>query len=49
MVNEKYYGLKLETYVALSADHLLAVELGSEGLEGWLNYTSTETKDQVKS
>ena len=37
-----------ETYVALAADVLLAVVLGSEGLEGRLNDTTTETEDQVK-
>ena len=34
--------------VALSADHLLAVVLGGEGLERWLNDTTTETEDQVE-
>jgi len=36
-------------YVALSADHLVAVELGSKGLERWLNDTTTETENKVKS
>jgi len=38
-----------ETGVALSADHLVAVELGSKGLERWLNDTTTETENKVKS
>jgi hypothetical protein len=38
----------VETYVALSADHLVAVELGSKCLERWLDNTTTETEDQVK-
>ena len=37
-----------ETGVALAANHLVAVELGSQGLEGWLNETTTETEDQVE-
>ena len=37
-----------ETGVALSADHLLAVVLGGEGLERWLNDTTTQTEDQVE-
>lgn len=36
------------TYVALSADHLVAVELGGEGLEGGLDDTTTETEDQME-
>ena len=36
------------TNVALSADHLLAVELGGEGLEGGLDDAATETEDQVE-
>lgn len=38
-----------ETGVALAANHLVAVELGSKGLEGWLDDTTTETEDQVES
>lgn len=37
------------TYVALSADHLIAVEFGGESLERWLNDTTTKTEDKVKS
>lgn len=37
-----------ETGVALSADHLFAVELGGKGLERWLDDTTTETEDQVE-
>jgi len=36
------------TYVALSADHLVAVELGGKGFERWLNDTTTETENQVE-
>lgn len=36
------------TYVALAADHLVAVELGGKGLERGLNDTTTETEDEVK-
>lgn len=38
-----------ETYVALAADHLVAVVLGGKGLERGLNDTTTETEDQVES
>lgn len=41
--------LRSETYVALAADHLVAVVLGGKGLEGRLNDTTTETEDQVES
>jgi hypothetical protein len=36
------------TYVALAADHLLAVVLGGEDLEGRLDDTTTETEHQVE-
>jgi hypothetical protein len=36
------------TYVALAADHLLAVVLGGEDLEGGLDDTTTETEHQVE-
>lgn len=36
------------TYVALAADHLVAVELGGQGLERGLNQTTAETEDQVQ-
>lgn len=39
---------RLGTYVALAADHLLAVVLGGQGLQGRLNQTTTETEDQVE-
>jgi hypothetical protein len=35
-------------YVALAADHLVAVELGGEGLERGLNDTTTETEDEME-
>lgn len=38
----------VSTYVALAADHLVAVELGGESLERGLNDTTTETEDQVQ-
>lgn len=37
-----------KTYVALAADGLLAVVLGSESLEGGFNNTTTQTEDQVE-
>jgi len=37
-----------ESYVALAADHLVAVELGGESLERGLNDSTTETKDEVE-
>ena len=37
-----------EASVALAADHLVAVELGGQGLKGWLNETTTEAEDQVE-
>jgi len=37
-----------DTYVALSADGLVAVVLGGKGLERRLNDTTTETEDQVE-
>jgi len=39
----------LRSYVALSADHLIAIELGGEGLERRLNDTTAETEDKVES
>jgi hypothetical protein len=35
--------------VALAADHLVAVVLGGQGLEGGLDDTTTEAEDQVES
>jgi hypothetical protein len=42
-------GGSVATYVALAADHLVAVVLGGKGLERGLNDTTTETEDKVKS
>lgn len=39
----------LYTYVALAADHLVAVELGGKSLQGGLNDTTTQTENQVES
>lgn len=36
------------TYVALAANHLVAVELGGKSLKGWLDDTTTEAEDQVE-
>lgn len=36
------------TYVALAANHLVAVELGGQSLQGRLNDTTTQTEDQVE-
>jgi len=36
------------THVALSADHLVAVEFGGKGLERGLDDTTTETENQVE-
>ncbi len=36
-------------YITLSADHLVAVKLGSQGLQRWLDDTSTETENKMKS
>lgn len=36
------------TYVALPANHLIAVVLGGKGLQRWLDDATTETEDQVK-
>ena len=35
--------------VALSANHLITVVLSGQNLERWLNGTTTETEDEVKS
>lgn len=42
-------GAGTATYVALSADHLVAVKLGGKGLERWLDDTTTETEHKVQS
>jgi len=42
-------GTGRETGIALSADHLVTVELGSKGLQRWLDDTTTETEDEMKS
>ena len=36
------------SYVALAADHLVAVELGGQSLQRGLNDTTTQTEDQVE-
>jgi len=36
-------------YIALAADHLLAVELGGESLQRGLNDTTTQAEDEVES
>ena len=41
-------GSRRQTGVALSADHLLAVVFGGEGLEGGFDDTASETEDQVE-
>jgi hypothetical protein len=38
-----------ETSIALTADHLLTVVLGSQSLQRGFNDTTTKTEDQVKS
>jgi hypothetical protein len=49
LVFSKYLGFDVGwTYVALSADHLVAVEFGGEGLERGLDDTTTETENQVE-
>lgn len=45
---EQLVGPQSSTYVALAADHLLAVVLGGQGLQGRLNEATTETEDQVE-
>jgi hypothetical protein len=35
-------------YIALAADHLVAVELGGESLERGLNDTTTQAEDEVE-
>lgn len=37
-----------ETYVALAADHLVAVELGGQSLERGLDDATTQTEDQME-
>lgn len=44
----KRYEMEEGTYIALAADGLLAVVLGSKSLERGLNDTTTETEDKVK-
>ncbi len=38
-----------QTYIALAADHLVAVELACQSLQRGLNDTTTETEDEVES
>ena len=40
---------RLVAYVALSADHLVAVELGGKGLERGLDDATTKTENEMKS
>lgn len=42
-------GSRGKTGVALSADHLVAVVFGGEGLEGGFDDTASETENQVES
>jgi hypothetical protein len=42
-------GTRRETSITLAADHLFAVVLGSQGLQGRFDNTTTKTKDQMKS
>jgi hypothetical protein len=44
-----HHGRPRKTYVALAADHLLAVELAGQGLQRRLDDTTTETENKVKS
>jgi len=37
------------SYIALSADHLVAVELGGKRFERWLDNTTTETEHEMES
>lgn len=39
---------KCPTYIALAANHLVAVELGGKSLERGLNDTTAEAEDQVE-
>ena len=39
----------LKTYVALAADHLVAVELAGQGLQGGLDDTTAQAEHQVQS
>ena len=39
----------LRPYIALAADHLVAVELGGESLQRGLNDTTAEAEDEVES
>lgn len=48
-ISSRGWGRISITYVALSADHLVAVELGCKGLERRLNDTTTETENEMKS
>jgi len=41
-------GSRWQTGVALSADHLVAVVLGGQGLERRLNDSTSESEDKVK-
>jgi hypothetical protein len=41
-------GTRRKTSIALAANHLFAVVLGSKSLQGRFNDTTTETEDQVQ-
>ena len=41
-------GTRGETGVALAANHLVAVVLGGQHLQGGLNHTTTETENKVE-
>ncbi len=45
----KRVGEEEDAYIALSADHLLAVEFGGKSFERWFDDTTTKTEDKVKS
>lgn len=45
---ESRHGLDGKPYVALAADHLVAVELAGQSLQRRLDYTTTETEDKVE-
>lgn len=48
-VRRNHQAARHGTYVALAADHLVAVELGGQGLERGLNNTTSQTEHQVQS
>jgi hypothetical protein len=42
-------GTRGKSGITLAADHLVAIVLSGQHLEGWLNSTTTQTKNQVQS